>query len=306
MIFSCIIPVRDMEDPKLKDLIRSIKNQDFPQDEIEILTITEGDSEQAKATGIRKSTGSICAMFCSDNFLTDPTLFKQVYSAFHMDKSVTGVYTKYYQTVPSLDNSLNLYFSLIGSNDPIPFYLGKADRSSWYDYDRNEISSYLKFPDRIPSFGDNGFFYRRDIILKSNLDHYYPMDCAEDLRELGYYVYKRINSGGIWHRTADKLIPFLIKRYRYARDLYCDRNDRRWKMLSTRKDYWRLFLFILAVLTIIQPLYISIKGFSKVRDWSWFWHWPVAFSFLIMYGILTVRTCLKRLLSYRPLDVVPV
>ena len=120
--FSCIIPVskKDSDSQNLKDLIASIKAQDFPQDKIEILIITEGDSEQAKAIGIRRAKGEICAMFCADNMITNRILFKQVYSAFRMDNSVTGVYTKYYQTVLS-DNSLNRYFALIGNNDPICF-----------------------------------------------------------------------------------------------------------------------------------------------------------------------------------------
>ena len=125
------------------------------------------------------------------------------------------------------------------------------------------------------------------------------MDNAEDLRSQGLYVYERINTGDIWHRTSDNLFTFLLKRYRYARDLYCDRSDRRWKMLDTREDYLRLAGFILATLTIIQPVMVSIRGFSKVRDAAWFWHIGVCWGFLITYAILTVRTCFVRLLSQR-------
>ncbi len=297
MIFSCVIPAKSLDDPKLKDLLASIRAQDFPQDQIETIVVTEGDSEQAKTIGIRKAKGEICAMFCADNYVTNRQLFKQVYSALVMDKSVTGVYNKYYQTVPQ-SNSLDRYFALIGGNDVIPFYLGKNDRKPWYDYDESEISSYIKFPNTIPSLGDNGFFYRRDRLIQADLDHYYPMDCAEDLRRLGYFVYERINSGGVWHRTTDgNLIKFLIKRYRYARDLYSDRDDRRWKMLDTREDYWRLTGFILATLTVIPCLYISIKGFLKVRDFAWFWHPISCLGFLITYGILVCRNGVKKCLT---------
>ncbi len=80
MIFSCIIPAsqKDAESQKLKDLIASIKAQDFPQDQIEILTISEGDSEQAKAIGIRQARGEICAMFCADNMIMETGLFTRV------------------------------------------------------------------------------------------------------------------------------------------------------------------------------------------------------------------------------------
>lgn len=301
-IFSCIIPVKDTSDPKLEDLRRSIRVQDFPQDQIEILEITEGDSEQAKAIGIKLAEGKICAMFCSDNFLSDKNLFRKIYYAFRLEPGVSGVYTKFYSYIPK-DNSLNRYFSLMGFNDPIPFYLGKCDRYSLCQYNKEDLYSLVAFPDEVPSLGDNGFFYRTDHIRDTNLDHYYPMDNAEDLRAQGLYYYVRLDEGGIWHRTTDgNLISFLIRRYRYARDLYCDRSDRRWRMFDGTRDYLNLWIFVLSALTIIPCLAVSLKGFIRVRDFAWFWHWPVCAGFLIMYSLLTIRTLWKRALSFRRLS----
>ena len=295
MIFSCIIPCskKDLESQNLKDLIASIKSQDFPQDKIEILVITEGDSEQAKGIGIKMAKGEICGMFCADNYIPFKGLFNTVQKNFSVNKMMTGLYFKFYG-YSSNDNSLNRYFSLIGNNDPIAFYLDKCDKKPAYDYDKNELFTYFEFKDRVPSLGDNGFFYWRDSIQRADLDNYYPMDCAEDLRIKGESRYFRINAQGIWHRTTDgNLIDFLKRRYRYARDLYCDRNDRRWKMLDTREDYWRLFAFVFFTITIAEPIYVSIRGFTRIKDWAWFWHWPVCFGFLITYTLLVIRNCLK-------------
>ena len=130
MIFSCIIPAskKDSESQKLKDLIASIKVQDFPQDQIEILVITEGDSEQAKAIGIRRARGEICAMFCADNYVVASRTFTDVFKIFYSGLPFTGVYGRHY-AVRKDDNSLNRYFSLVGGNDPICFYLGKNDNN---------------------------------------------------------------------------------------------------------------------------------------------------------------------------------
>ena len=140
-----------------------------------------------------------------------------------------------------------------------------------------------------PSYGCNGFFYRSEAIKATDLDHYYPMDNATEIkgRIHGMSLYD------IWHRTSDNLFTFLRKRYRYARDLYCDRDDRRWKMLDTREDYLRLGLFVLATLTVIQPVMVSIRGFASKRDWAWFWHLPVAIGTLVIYGLLVCRNLLK-------------
>src|SRR3990167_1981036 len=331
IIFSCIIPAsaKDLKSDKLKDLIDSIKAQDFQKDLVEIIIVTnfkepltetlhhnlegiklyftDGDSEQAKSEGIRVSKGKICTMFCTDNFIVSRFLFKIVYTLFSKH-DVTGIYTKYY-TCSKNDNSLNRYFSLIGNNDPIAFYLGKNDRLPHYQGDEEVVMDLVEFKNKVPSLGDNGFFYLRKKIIETNLDHYYPMDNAEDLRKKGNYTYFRIFPA-VWHRTSDSLISFLKKRYKYARDLYSDRSDRLWRMVDTKEDKFRLALFIFYTLTVIQPLYISFKGYSKVRDMAWFWHFPVCVGFLIIYTFLVLRNlfkygtlfqCRKQVLLSRPL-----
>ena len=284
IVFSCVIPAsaKDFESQKLQDLISSIKAQDFPQDKIEILVITEGDSESAKAIGIRRARGEICAMFCADNSIESPYLFRQVLESVI---NSSAVFTARYSYKKD-DNSLNRYFSLIGGNDPICYYLGKNDREPHV----KELTVTSNYP---PSYGCNGFFYESSKIKATDLDNYYPMDNAMEVK--GNFT--ALDNDWIWHRTSDDLITFLTKRYKYAKDLYCDRGNRRWRMLDTREDYWRLLYFIGATLTLIQPLSVSIRGFSKVRDWAWFWHWPVCFGFLITYGALTFRTFFVRLLS---------
>src|SRR3990167_3095686 len=295
IVFSCVIPSKSLDNPNLQDLLDSIKAQDFPQDQIETIVVTEGDSEQAKAIGIRKASGKICAMFCADNMLTDNRVFKSILKTFNIVSTTLGVYSKRYSYKKG-DNSLNRYFSLIGGNDVICYYLGKNDRKPWYNDSNSYVDiKYFKGSKFIPSLGCNGTFINRKLWIEhADLDHYYPMDCAVDVinKVSGFWI--RRNVDDIWHRTTDgNLIKFLIKRYKYAKDLYCDRNDRRWKMVDTKEDYLRLLLFVISAITFVPSLLISIKGFIKIRDFAWFWHPIVAFSFLIMYTILVFRNLFK-------------
>ena len=282
LLVSCVIPCKDPKtDPYLQDLIDSIKNQKYPEDKVEILVISEGDSEQAKAIGIRRAKGDIIGMFCSDNYITDSMLFGTVDCIMRGNEKLSAVYpVRYFRKED--DNSLNRYFALIGGNDPICYYLGKNDR--W-----PHVDSLRKRSTYQPSYGCNGFFYRASDIKATNLDHYYPMDNALEVK--GKIASVGLDS--IWHRTSDNLISFLKKRYRYARDLYCDRNDRRWKMLETKEDYWRLFGYILCTVSVIPCLLTSARGFIRIRDMAWFWHWPVSVGFLITYSILAFRNLFK-------------
>ena len=296
-VVSCIIPCLSLDDPKLHDLISSIKAQDFPQDEIEIITVTEGDSEEAKAIGIRKAQGEICAMFCADNMLVDKDTFQCMKELFDKYPMLTGAYSKHYAYFAS-DNSLNRYFYLIGANDPIAYHLGRADRLPCSRHDANEIETHFAFVTDPPSLGDNGFFFKREHLIQANLDHYYPMDICEDLRRIGFNLYARLNFPYLWHRTTNgNLFTYLKRRYRYARDLYSDRSDRRWNILGKKDACWKLSGFIAATCTVIPQVLVSVREAIRTRDGAWLWHWPVSVGFLATYFCLTVRNCLKHLLS---------
>lgn len=271
-----MIPAKNQKDPKLQDLLLSINEQDYPKDKVEVLVISEGDSESAKALGIRKSKGKICAMFCADNFLCDPSLFKKVNQKL---KFSGACYERHYAYLKE-DNSLNRYFSLIGGNDPVCYYMGKNDREPWVES--------LTIRRGIPSYGCNGFFVNREWFKYTDLDHYYPMDAHVDMQKHGL-SYFQLNQGTVWHRTSDNLFTFMRKRYKYARDLFCDRQDRRWKVISGNEDYWQLFRFIISVITVVPLILTSSRGYREIKDIAWFWHWPICACFLAVYGLLTFR-----------------
>lgn len=298
MIFSCVIPAKDENDPSLKNLIRKIRMQDFPQDEIETIVVTEGNSEEAKGKGISLAKGEIVGMFCCDNDITSPYLFSTVYQMISGNPYLTGVYTKHYAHRID-DNSLNRYFSLIGCNDPVMLYLNKADRKSYIEYSSSEVFTIERFINDIPSLGDNGFFFNREHLLLSDIDHFYPMDVCEDMRKKGLWYYGRMNNQFLWHRTTDNnLFAFLKRRFFYAESLFCDKiEERRWKAVS-KKDIPKLALFVLHSLMPIQPLSFSIVGFIHKRDFAWFWHPIVMLGFSIMYGVLTLKWLTKYLLSF--------
>lgn len=281
-MISCVIPAspKDKDSQMLKDLIQSIRDQDYPQDQVEILVITEGDSESAKAEGIRRSKGDIIGMFCADNMIMNNRLFSSVDDLFKRQSWVSACYSRTYHHKKN-DNSLNRYFSLIGGNDPICWYLGKNDR--W-----PQVFSLRRTSDYQPSYGCNGFFYRAELIKNTDLDHYYPMDNAMEVP--GEFL--PFHSGAIWHRTSDNLITFLKKRYKYARDLYCERMDRRWRIIDTPSDIRNLILFCISTILVIPCLSVSFTLFKHTRDKAAFWHWPVCFGFLITYGALVCRNLL--------------
>jgi GT2 family glycosyltransferase len=136
----------------------------------------------------------------------------------------------------------------------------------------------------VPTLGDNGFFIRRGILLKADIEHYFHIDVCQDLFNLGYKTYAVVNAS-IWHKTGGSILRFFMKRLKYA-DKFSE--GRRWKMV-TKKDIPRLIFFILSSLTIIYPLYISFKGYSKIRDKAWFLHLIVCWLTIGGYSLWMIK-----------------
>lgn len=278
-ILSVIITAKDKNDPKLKDLIWSIRQQSFKN--YEIIVETEGDSESAKGIALLKAKGDIICILASDNYLNDTELFTKAIFQFNNDDIIATYPWKYYYYKE--DNILNRYFALFGCNDPIPLYLGKNDKLSYYP---------IKDNFGFKTFGDNGFFIRKSILLKSDIKHYYHIDNIYDLWEMGYKNIQVIDSV-IWHRTGGNIFKFFLKRYYYA-DKFAT-PYRRWHMVE-KKDLPNLLWFIFCTITLVQPLYLSFKGYRVIKDKAWFLHPIVCWFTLITYGIWTLKRVLLSVL----------
>lgn len=279
---SLIIPCLNKEDPKLKELLRSIDAQDFPKEELEILIITEGTSESAKAIGIRRAKGEVIGILATDNELSNSRDLTGFYT-FAMEKG--SCYPAYYSPVKG-DNLLNRYFALIGGNDPLSFYMGKNDRWPWHEGESR--------PKPGLSIGDNGFFIRKELIEKTDLDNYYHIDNANE----AVWPEGRIVTidRHIWHKTGGNIFKFFAKRYRYGIQHAFNKN-RRWHLVDFRqpKDVMRLIWFIVASLTVVHPLLTSVKGYRKIQDVAWLLHPAVCIMTVFVYGALVLRVLLNQL-----------
>src|SRR3990167_9275262 len=118
---SLIIPAKDVNDRKLKDLLSSIHKQDFQAQEMEVLVITEGTSESAKAIGIRRAKGNVIGFLASDNELIGSDFLMSHYQNALFQGAPYPL--KYFHSMA--DDILNRYFVLIGGNDPLAYYMRK-------------------------------------------------------------------------------------------------------------------------------------------------------------------------------------
>lgn len=289
MKLSLVIPSRSLDDPKLKELLASIETQDFPKDEMEVLVITEGTSESAKAIGIRRAKGEVIGILASDNELVNTFALRQLYDVAQEHGAAQPIM---YSHIKS-DDILNRYFALIGGNDPLSFYMQKNDKVS-YGYSKHNAWYET-------TVGDNGYFVKKSLIELTDLNNYFHIDNAVETDSC-----PRILNFTIWHKTGGNIFHFFAKRYRYGLQ-HAFNPNRRWHLVdfSKPKDIARLIWFIVATLTVIQPLSLSIRGWLKIRDVAWFLHYPVCVMTLGTYTILVIHHLLRRIFpsSSAPMDV---
>lgn len=317
----------------LPRLLSDIKNQNYPKNKLEIIIVDGGstdstlkiikdsglriktvrgkyprDPEACKGEGVAMAKGELVALIDSDNALPNNNWFREHIEPLVSNKKVVGSYAWRFAYVKN-DYILNRYFSLIGSADPVGLYLGKFDKMSYISDDWNGFGRIIKnkkkyfilqFDNKhFPTLGSNGFFAKRKILLKgkSGIKSFFHIDTPYDLLNLGYDEYAVIRDVVI-HNPAEELISFIKKRTRYMQLHYQKRqNDRRYLVFDpkSKRDIFRLFMFIVFSSTFIQPLYISLKGYLRIRDVAWFLHPVVCFGIMCAYIYATFLKFLKNL-----------
>lgn len=265
------------------------------------------DPEACRGVGLRHAKGEIICFIDSDNYLPDKNWLEKMIMPFTIHPEIVGSETLRF-AYRRRDNYLNRYFALIGSADPVGLYLGKADKLSyisdnWRLFGNIVFNSkeyfLVKFtPYQFPTLGSNGFCARRSLLLKGKSDpeHYFHIDVPLDLARMGYSTYAVVRES-IIHDTAIDLVSFVKKRAKYMRLHYQKRSkDRRYKVFDPdkREDLFRIFLFVLFSSTFIQPTYVALKGYFKIRDIAWFVHPVLCFSIMLVYSYAVLEKIIAR------------
>src|SRR3990167_4455461 len=276
---SIIIPTKTTNSYGYMRLLLCIQHQDFPKDQLEVLPVTEGTSESAKAIGIKRAKGEVICIFASDNVFEIKEFLSILYQAALSNGAAFPAFYSLKVGFKALDN----YFALIGGNDVLSYYMGKNDRGSWLGPSRASEPIIGK------ALGDNGFFVKKELIEKTDLENYYHVDNANEIDAVPMPV-----PVGVMHAAGDGLFNYFKKRYRYGLQHAFNKN-RRWHLVDfkNRSDIARLIWFIFASVLLIPTLFLSIRGFLKKPDPAWFLHPIVCLATLFTYGTLMVHVCAR-------------
>lgn len=292
-LLTLVIPVGPHDDTALQNLLTSIDRQAFPKDQLEILLCREGNSEEARADGIKRAQGEVIGCLDADNQLLGFEFLRAMVGAATAE-GTCGAYPSHYAWF-SDDGSLNRYFALLGANDPLAWWLGKADRRSWLVAPRTER---VVFGGGIPTLGSNGFFVKRTCVQAHwaawRTGH---IDGCQALADAGHRTYDVLDAV-LWHRTGLTLGRYLAKRAGYVRRLYFRQHrTRRWRLVAGPRDWLGVAGFIGASLLVIPHLWVLLLGYRRVRDPAWAWHPVVCLALTCLYGLLTLEAACRGLVN---------
>ncbi|MDZ7587052.1 MAG: glycosyltransferase family 2 protein [Patescibacteria group bacterium] len=244
-----------------------------------------GSPEKAKAIGLREAGGELVLLMASDNVLPDKGWLTVMVESLLKEPEAVGAYPRRY-AYRKEDTSLNRYFALMGANDPVAWFMGRADRQSYLG-NENQKTKLVKFNQKnMPTLGDNGVLIWREKLMRARVDeeNFSHIDVFYDLVSLGMNQFVVVDKE-IIHDTGDVLVKFLSKRFRYMKELYLEQREmRRYKWVRGFRDIIKLGLFIIYSLSVAGSLITAIKGFLKKPDLAWFWHPVMSVAMVIIYG----------------------
>lgn len=296
MLSVCIVIATFNASRTLRRCLETIFNQDYPKIEVVIVDggSTDGtlattgkykvkvivrrglDSESSKAIGLLTTKADVYCDMAADNYLPDKGFIKRLMEPLNSGKANASYPKRYFYD--KNDNLLNRYFALFGVNDPVAFYLGKADRKGYGVEFKGE---------GVPTVGANGFFIKRKLLLEADIKHFYHIDVISDIKDKVKFA---VVDTTIGHDTGETIFSFFKKRREYLEKLYLrNRANRRYHLYDSRRDFWKLAKFIFYSLTIIEPFWLSMRGNKKIRDVAWFLHPVICFLTVFNYGYVFIK-----------------
>jgi glycosyltransferase involved in cell wall biosynthesis len=311
--------------PQIDNCLESIRNQDYDQSLIEILVadggstdgtldvirkykgkiISEdtGNPDMAKAISLSKAKNELVLHLDDDNVIPDSNWLKTMISYFDKEPRAVACYPWRYRHRLQ-DTSLNRYFALIGANDPLAYFLHRADRQHYLPpLDKYQLAGkaidkgdyfLVKFsPDNTPTLGANGFIIKRKLLKEvTNPKCFFHIDDNLRLIRKGLNQYVVVKND-IFHLSGERFLHYFKKRGRYLSIVHLQQlPEREYFTFNLKTDWLKLIFFAFYSNTFILPLLESIRGFLAVSDPAWFLHPLVCFSIFWVYTFSVIKNWL--------------
>lgn len=285
------------------EIINNFKNE-LP---ISIYNNPKKDFESGRVVGIKNSKYDLIFFLDSDNFITDRKFFLKFLEAYK-DESILAAEPSGYTYIKN-DNIANKIHSLIGCADPISVFIKnyahynnifkKMMGINYLNIDHKDFVK-IKFIDKIPTIGANGFTIRKKALKKlKNYKNFSDIGRFVEFTNIyNNYNFAKIKTD-IYHKSFDGYLHFCFKQKRRIKLYLLHKN----KGINTGYN-WSinrigLFYFTLANLFLLPLIIQATLGFFNKKSKAWFFYPLYSLTTFYIYSFYFLVNFFRKTSRYK-------
>lgn len=251
--------------------------------------LSEG-RKMGKDQGLKASKGNIVIFIDHDNILLGKNWIKEIIKPF--DKKEVMISQSMLSYVKG-DNFFLRYINTIGVEDPfaVPYSLVSQIEINPDKFQLDNDCYYVTLDKNNVLFGGaNGCAFKKSVFSKTK-GYTRDVDIFASLAESGVKVAVPTKAR-IYHKTSSDMLNHLRKKglyfYRFIKNEYKVRQYSWAKRGNGNSGKLRFFLMVLYNLSIIGPLFLSLKMIARTKELSWILHPFYLFFITLEYGLITL------------------
>ncbi len=306
---SFILPTLNAE-TLLENCLASIARQTYPRPSYEIILADahskdrtreiakkygaiilddEGKNmEEGKRLALQHATGEYIVFLDADNEITHPDYIELAVKALAANPQALGV-ESYYLPSPKMSSFCAYLTHRLHISDPIcwlmstnPILVARNGEVERWTLPGDSLSYPL---------GANGFVFRRaDLDAVKAGEHFQDTHIALQLMRAGRREWLRIRGRGVHHYYIQTLGGFIQKRRRATVHFLRVQQESKTNWMKEKPPV-PLWLATVYCLTLIGPLWHTLRGLACDRDLCWLWHAPACLGSVFgnAWGVLTFK-----------------
>lgn len=306
--------------------LSDIRSQNYPQNKIEIILGDGGSTDDTfkiakkykarvinvpsdkqhaeynRGVAYNAAKGDLVLIVDHDNFLPSKNWLRDMVAPLLENPKMVATTTCFYHYDKKFA-LMDRYFALYGASEPLPYFLGKADRMIWGSKSWNLVGKavdhgsyyevdFEKDPRRVPSIGSNGTLMRRAVVSKYadvRPDHHYPIDVMVDVVMKGQTKFGFVKNSIIHLTHSRGFFEFMKRRKKFVEQYhFAETKRRRWSVVMPG-DEMGVVLYIVYSLTLVGPIIRSTIEFLKKPDIAWYVHPGMCLATTLIYGWVTIK-----------------